>query len=319
MIRQQRSLVLMLGVVLALAVNASLACADAGDKKESKSNGQPFVGVRVGEVEDEQGVVVGQVVADGPAAKAGLKNGDIITRVDGREIDSPDTLQNVLAKHKPGETLNFHVKRNGKEKMLKVTLGKAPKEPAIGRNEPSEEGPEGAPNAPKKHAFLGVQAIPVDELTPRLKRRLGITAEDGLVVMEVVPDSPAAKSGLEHGDVITQINGKEITGIEDLIKNIRKTGVGKTVHLNVLRGKEKKSMDAKLEASPVGGLGMMPMGRFFPGGELGGGGPGRFPLGPMEAERKIERLERRVQELEKRIQELESRRSGTEKKSDKNK
>lgn len=312
MIRQQRSLVLVLCVLLATAGSA-LARADTGDKKDTGENIRPFVGVRVGELEDEKGVVVGQVVADSPAAKAGLKNGDVITRVDGREIDSPDTLQNVLAKHKPGETLNFHFKRNGKEGTAKVTLGKAPRE-ALGRIEP-EESEEGALGAPRAHAFLGVQAIPVDELTPRLKKRLGIDGEDGLVVMEVVPGSPAAKAGLQHGDVIAQINGKDVTGVEDLIKAIRSAGVGKTVKLNVQRGKEKKSLEAKLESSPVGGLGLAPMGRFFPGEGLGG--PGRFPLGPMEAERKIERLERRIQELEKRLQEVEKR-SGAEKKSEKN-
>src|SRR5262249_40867858 len=148
-----------------------------------------------------QGPAVRRVTPDSPAARAGLQEGDVITRVDGRQVDDPQTLLNVLAQHKPGDKLKFQVQRDGKEKSLDVTLGTRPAARA-GEGLPGSRLPRERPTA-----FLGVQAVPMEELTPRLKERLGISAENGLVVMEVLPDSPAAKAGLRHGDVITGVNG----------------------------------------------------------------------------------------------------------------
>src|SRR2546423_13915595 len=122
-------------VTLALAAartTLSLPSArSAGSAQGTRDSGsrspRPSLGILVGPASDaeQEGVKVHQVVPGSPAAKAGLKKGDVITRVEGREMDHPDTLLNVLAKHKPGEELTFHVLRDGQEKSLKVRLGES--------------------------------------------------------------------------------------------------------------------------------------------------------------------------------------------------
>src|SRR5690349_13676889 len=112
---------------LALAGLFALAeRAQADDRDDDRGRGRPVVGLTVSPVPDNsehQGVLVQQVTPEGPAAKAGLKRGDVITRLGNREVTDGDTLINVLARYKPGDKLRFHVLRDGQEKDFTVTLG----------------------------------------------------------------------------------------------------------------------------------------------------------------------------------------------------
>jgi membrane-associated protease RseP (regulator of RpoE activity) len=147
----------------------------------------------------------------------------------------------------------------------------------------------------REHAggFLGVISRP---LTADDRDRLGVTADKGVVVAGVMPDSPAEKAGLKRGDVIAAIDGKPIADPAELRHAIHQTGAGKEVALTVLRGKEKSEIRTKLEESPVDGLTMAP----FAGGPF----TSRF----LDAD-KLGALERRVTELEKRVRELEQKRN----------
>jgi serine protease Do len=296
----------LLGLALAVSPNWGQAPKPAPNRNQAN---RAFLGAFIGATEENaahQGAVVRQVTPNSPAAKAGLQEGDVITRVDGRQVDDPQTLLNVLAQHKAGDKLKFQVQRDGKEKSLDVTLG----------TRPARQPGEGAPGTPvpreRPTAFLGVQVVPMEELTPRLKERLGISGEQGLVVMEVLPDSPAAKAGLRHGDVITGVNGQEMKSPNQFRSAVTKAGPGKEVRLEVLRGKEKKDLDAKLGEAPLGGFGVLPQ-ENFP--DLGNVVPGRFVTPNRDDARRIQELQDRVQQLEKRVQQLEQQKQGSTKKS----
>ncbi len=256
---------------------------------------------------EQQGVRVRQVLPDGPAAKAGMQTGDIITRADNRGIEDYDDLINALAQHKPGDQLNFQVVRDGQAKTLQVTLGtpQASAREKPGRYYGRQEGE--TRDQEKTGAFLGVQTVPTDELNQRLRKRLGVSGDAGLVILEVVPESPAAKTGLRHGDVITRVDGKEVSEPQELREAIHKAGIGKEVALEVLRGDQKREFRAKLEEAP-GDVrlftprlpGAKEFGRSFPGLE-----------GFQESQRRLEQLQRQVERLEKRVRELEQRRPET--------
>src|SRR5262249_4852690 len=144
-------------------------------------------------------------------------------------------------------------------------------------------------------AFLGVQTR---ELTPDLKKELGVTVDQGAVVTDVVPNTPAAKVGLKNNDVIVQIDKQTVTGPRDLREAVRKAGTDKEVDLKVMRGKDSKEFKTQLATAPA----EFPMMPGFPESleQLRGKMP---PM--MESAQKIQELERKVQDLEKRVRELE--------------
>jgi S1-C subfamily serine protease len=220
-----------------------------------------FVEQRAGGDADQPHVVVMGVTPGAPAAKAGLERGDVIAKFDDRDIRTIRDFFQALAQHKPGDKIKLAVLRDGKSRDLSVTLAERP------GDEPAEQRPT---------AFLGIET---ERLTPAVKERLGVNVDSGAVVMEVMPGSPAAKAGLQRGDVITAINDKNVAGAEELRSAIRAAGAGKEVSLKVARGKETKDFRATLQAPSA-------IPSTLPG-----------PLGS---------LERRISDLEKRVQELEA-------------
>jgi len=132
---------------------------------------------------------------------------------------------------------------------------------------------------------------------------LGVTANEGVVVADVLPDSPAARAGLKRDDVIVRVGDQGITDPSELRDVIQKLGAGKEVKISVLRGKEKREVTARLDESPVEGITPFPFPVPLPGG---GGGRAVVPSILGSAER-VRELEQKVNDLEKRIQELEKR------------
>jgi S1-C subfamily serine protease len=282
-----RSKVLFGIALIGLLLAATLANAQAAERPRA-SLGVTIDPSRRGP--EQVGIVVGEVTADGPAAKAGLKNGDVIVKVEGKPVNDFESLVNILANHKPGDKLSVQVRRGGKEEDLSVTLGER-----LARR----------PRAPggRTTAFLGVQTQP---LTPELKSRFNTTADKGTIITEVVPNSPAARAGLQPGDVIARLDGKDISTPEELREAVHGAGPGKEVTVQVQRGADKKELKAKLEETP---------------GDVGFGVPipfpdGRPPLGrfpPVPDRQRIQQLEQRIEQLEKRVRDLEARRAETSK------
>jgi predicted metalloprotease with PDZ domain len=257
------------------------------DRKASKA----YLGAAVApsREEDKAGVVVRRVTAGSPAEKAGLKSGDRITKVGDTEVRSEDDLVLALAGRKPGDKVAFHVVRGGKDTTVNVTLGESP--PRL-----PEEGPvERAPRE-RAAAYLGVQALPLNE---EVRSAFRVEATSGALVGMVMADGPAAKAGLRRGDVITALDDTKVANPEDLRRAVNKAGAGHEVTLSVQRGKETTTLKAKLAEPPAEGLAPMPI--PFPRG------PGGFPSVGGDSSRRIGELEKRVQELERRVRELEKR------------
>jgi serine protease Do len=258
-----------------------------GQAERTGQSARPYLGVAI--TPAENGVAVREVTPDSPAAKAGLKSGDQIRKVDDADVKDPDNFLQTVASKKPGDKLSLHVTRDGQEQTITVTLGERPATP---RTPPGGPPPQlWGPESGQRPAFLGVQTQP---LTPDVSKRLDITTK-GVLVTEVLPKSPAANAGLKTDDVITAIDNNPIEDPGQLREAVQRVGPGKDAAIQVTRGKENLNLTVKLGEAPTGGF-PMPGSDRFPSMDFGS---------LMDAGRKIQQLERRIDELEKRIKELE--------------
>jgi membrane-associated protease RseP (regulator of RpoE activity) len=149
----------------------------------------------------------------------------------------------------------------------------------------------------QRRGYLGIDAVPVNRLSPADRKRLKLKEDKGLVVIQVMPDSPAARAGIRRGDLLAGIDGKKVTTSRELQKAIRQAGAGKKVTLVGKRGKEDKKFQAKLAASPCEGPGQ--------------GLRPPFPVN-WDLQREVEKLRRQLRQLEKRVRELEKKKGNSE-------
>ncbi len=150
-----------------------------------------------------EGAVVSDVSADGPAENAGIKQGDVITAVNGQPVSGPNALRLRIAETAPGTVVRLQIWRNRQQRDIAVKLGELPE-----KNERASLDGAAAPTA-----LAGLQ---VDDLTPQVARALRLPGDTrGVVVTAVAEDSPAADAGLQHGDVIQQINRQPVANVRD--------------------------------------------------------------------------------------------------------
>ena len=157
------------------------------------------------------GVTVSNVVSGSPADQAGLKIGDTITAVDGRELRSGDDLVSDIASRKPGTKAKLTFVRNGKKEETTVTIADRSKLFAARLGE-EEEGPGG--EEPKASKF----GVTVRNVTPDLADRLGISVGKGVVVQDVKQGSFAEDLGLNRGDVVLEVNKQPVNNPDDFVK-----------------------------------------------------------------------------------------------------
>jgi len=147
----------------------------------------------------------------------------------------------------------------------------------------------------RSRCYLGVCTIPVEDLSNRTRKKMKLQNTDGVIVVEIMPDSPADESGLRHGDVITHVNGKLVEDEEELCEDLNQLGAGKPVKLADIRDGKKQEIKAELEEAPAGEFARF--GHEDHMDEMMG-------MCHQNAQR-IERLERKISRLEKRLADLD--------------
>lgn len=169
------------------------------------------------------GALIADVSSDSPAAKAGLKRGDIVLELNGQTVNGPDELSVRVSESTPGSVAHLKVFRNGHEQNMDVTLGEYP-EKASARARENEEAPE------------GLKGLQVQNLTPDIARELQLPASTtGVVVTNVDPSSTAADAGLQRGDLIQEVNRKPVHNVAEYRQALEGTS-GQSVLLLVNRG-----------------------------------------------------------------------------------
>ena len=182
-----------------------------------------YMGIGISDVTPEQakffhvnnanGAVVTQVEDGSPAAKAGLKVGDVITEVNGQNIEDAGELQMEVGQKQPGATVQLKVMRDGSAVNLPVTLE------TYGSRD-KEVKTASAENKPR-------WGIGLADLTPELRQQLQINNNvNGAVIQRVMPGSSADNAGLQRGDVITEVNRKPVKSAADVQKALSEVSNG---------------------------------------------------------------------------------------------
>lgn len=213
----------------------------------------------------ERGVVLGKIVADSPAAKAGLKQDDAITELNGQRVEGTAQFRRMLREIPAGRTVQLTVWRAGRSQTLNVTLGKS-----------EENHSRWMKSAPGTFAFHMPEIPPMPEIPdmPGMERfgffsgahaRLGIDAEDidgqfasffglsdgeGILVRSVNSGSPADNAGIKSGDVITGVNGDRVRTVGELREKIAAQNDAKGVQLSILRNKAETKLSVELPPIP---------------------------------------------------------------------
>jgi serine protease Do len=149
------------------------------------------------------GALVSQVEPDSPAAKAGLKTGDVITGLDGKPVNDAGELQVEVGQRQPGTTIKLDVMRDGKNTTIPVTLE------AMGSRDKTTT----SDNGQQKPRW----GLALQDLSPDLRQELQAPADvHGAVVANVEPGSSAENAGLQRGDVILEVNRKPVHSAQDV-------------------------------------------------------------------------------------------------------
>jgi serine protease Do len=215
----------------------------------------------------QTGAVVEEVSSDSPAAKAGLKSGDVVVSFDGERVRSARQLERLVGETPAGRSVKMTVQRGGSRLDLDVTP-EASAGSWIGGGDMWRAEREAGRLAPRIEQDLR-RRFPAMEfnwdgdatwMLPGGRGRLGVAVQDmseqlagyfgvktGVLVTDVDADSPAAKAGIQAGDVITAVNGQTVDGPDELRREVSKVEDGSAADVSVTRDKKTLSLKVNVE------------------------------------------------------------------------
>ncbi len=229
---------------------------------DSNGGSSAFLGVTTGVFNDgtddtkPKGAEITNVSKGSAAEKAGLKNGDVIVRINDKKVEDPESLSDAVTFFKPKDEVTVYYKRDGKENSVKAILGERKNSNGLTY---SFSGPDGMTRSYSMPRKPGVRSVPgvemwndkeLAEMSPRIyspgngesfdllsrtyprQQKLGLKIQDteegnGVKVLDVDKDSPAEKAGLKKDDIVTEIGGNKVSNTdevrEQLYENMEKS------------------------------------------------------------------------------------------------
>jgi S1-C subfamily serine protease len=248
----------------AVAVTPSLAAQQPRDRVSRPFEAAQYlalegpgssIGVTVRDQSGDAGVLIESVREGTPATRAGLQKGDVIVEFDGERTRSARQFTRLVRETAPGKAVKMTVMREGSKRSLditpesrdSVTLQQFPQVTGdalrfFDRNfDFNVDAPrffEGFSLSPRR---LGVSVTP---LSDQLAAYFGV--KDGILVSEVLENTPAASAGLKAGDVITSANGRSVQSVGDLTREVRETQPGSTIELRITRDRKETTLKATM-------------------------------------------------------------------------
>ncbi|HTB93756.1 MAG TPA: PDZ domain-containing protein [Candidatus Sulfotelmatobacter sp.] len=210
---------------------------------------------------EERGAMLGKIVPESPAAKAGLKENDVVLEINGQRIEGTEQFRRMIHEIPAGRTANLTVWREGRSQNIKVTLGKQD----AGNMKLFAGGPKSfafkMPTMPAMPDLSGLEHLRTFSMISPGHPLLGIDAEnlegefgnyfgapngEGVLVRGVFANSAAAKAGLKVGDVITSLNGERVHNASELREKLLTSREAKNLKLGILRNKSELTLSVEL-------------------------------------------------------------------------
>ncbi len=224
-------------VGIGFAIPAALAGPVIAELKSEGRVARGWLGVQIQSIDEalaealdlekQDGALVSSVQPDSPAERAGFKTGDVILEFGDLKVADAKALPRIVADTDKGDNVTVTVWRDGKRKSLEVTLGSLPGEQTVAMAESEEVGDD----TPR----LGVT---LSALSTEAKQHFNLSDDEvGVLIVDVIRNSPAAKIGLQRGDIISRVGQTRVTKPEEVVNEIRRAARGedKTVLLLIKR------------------------------------------------------------------------------------
>ncbi len=199
------------------------------------------------DLDDQAGVLVSDVIEDSPAENAGIRPGDIIFKVDNKEVDSPAQLAKYIRRKDPGDKVKIRFLRDGKKKSEKIKLGE--------RGIDLSRIVIGDEDTPLPSIFeihmrprLGVVVQPLDK---DLASYFDVKEGEGVLVTKVMEDTPAESAGLKGGDVIMKVGDEDIGDADDIRRALSEYESGDRIRVEVVRKGKRKEINVEIEENEM--------------------------------------------------------------------
>ena len=203
-------------VGIAFAIPASTVKSVVAQLKDKGSVSRGWIGVQIQPVTSDiadslglkkaEGALVAEPQANGPAAKAGIESGDVITKVNGETVKDARELARTIGGLAPGTAVKLNVLHKGEDKTINLTLGQLPN--ALEAKADTDNGDKGGATRGTDVPKLGLTLAPADTVAG--------AGKEGVVVTDVDPKSAAAERGFKEGDVILEVAGKSVANVADV-------------------------------------------------------------------------------------------------------
>ena len=224
------------GQGIGFAIPSGMAKDVIAQLREGKSVKRGWIGVTIQDIdentakalgmENTKGALVTSVLDGQPAAKAGIKTGDVITAVSGQKIDNTNELLRRIAALKPGDSAEMNLLRKGSPLTVSVTLGERDAKKLAQQGGPGEDGGDATEPAEAQAKSIG---LTLRSVTGKEAKALGMDKARGVLVTEVEDGSEAEQSDVRPGDVVLEVNQRAVNTPEEFKKVVAEDGKDKGV------------------------------------------------------------------------------------------